>query len=189
MYHKNAKFVVHSPAFRAGKGNITSVYKMQAFRGVEVKICSFIPPALEGYFTPVEMTPGSHWLEQFDNRSVPGILEKNSVDIHYFSKERTMKYTEKLYSVLYKMWSLLPMLMRKSHIISPESRYECIHSIVRTNINFVNSAVIPFPQLQMAEWISTFIRWASFVPPLSHCRPITSLRCYSAWHITSLQQR
>ena len=57
--YKNAKFVVHSPAFRAGKSNITSVYKMQAFRGVEVKICSFTPPAIEGYFTPIEMTPGS----------------------------------------------------------------------------------------------------------------------------------
>jgi hypothetical protein len=40
----------------------------------------------------------------------------------------------------------------------------------------------------MAQWISTFIRWASFVPPLSRCRPITSRRCYSARHITRLSQ-
>jgi len=40
--------VVHSTAFDAGKGNLSSAHKMQAFRGVEVKIYSFFTSALKG---------------------------------------------------------------------------------------------------------------------------------------------
>jgi hypothetical protein len=38
--------VVHSTAFDAGKDNLFSAHKMQAFREVEVKIYSFFASAL-----------------------------------------------------------------------------------------------------------------------------------------------
>jgi hypothetical protein len=74
IYCKYAKLVVHSTAFGAGKGNGSFARKMQEFRGEEVKIYSFFASALKGCITPMEMTSGTHRLEeQCDNRSGPGI--------------------------------------------------------------------------------------------------------------------
>lgn len=176
--------MVHSTA---GKDNVSSAHKLQAFSGAEVKIYSFFASALKDYFSPMEMTPGTQWLgEQCDDRAGRTFRKKKTSSVFIILARSIKSNTQrKWYSVVTRCDSLQPVLMRKSHIISPESRYECIHSIVRTNINFVNFAAIPFPQVQMAQWMSTFIRWASFVPPLSHCRPITSRRYYSAWHSTS----